>query len=91
MIMGLGYLRKLTKLDRLIRMRLTGSPDQLAVLLGVSRRNLYSYLNDLKEMGAEIGYCRKRKTFYYKNNLAFVCGFMERNTVVHNTGLKITR
>lgn len=85
----LRHIKRIKRLDQLIRMRMTGNPGQLAVQLNISRRHLYGYLCQLKEMGAEIGYCRRRKTFYYKNNLIFICGYIDKSNAIHREGTKI--
>ena len=51
----------------------TGTPEQMAEKLGIRKTALYDYLNILKGFGAEIGYCRTRQTFYYKENFEFPC------------------
>lgn len=54
-----------------IRREATGSPDEFAERLHLSRRMLYYLLEELKDLGAEIGYNRNKETFYYRNNFEF--------------------
>ncbi len=61
-------LKRIQKLHRLIDNQCTGSPDDLAALICISRRDLYYILQQLKRMGAQIRYNRARKTFCYTNN-----------------------
>jgi len=58
-------LNKLTYLHTLIEQQATGTSAQVADRLGVSRRTLFGYLEILKEKGAPIAFCWKRKTYYY--------------------------
>lgn len=44
----------LEKLDFLIIKRKTGTTENLANVLNISRRSVFNYLNILREMGAEI-------------------------------------
>jgi hypothetical protein len=46
----------------------TGNPGEFAELLHLSRSHLYNLIGELKDYGAEIKYCRKRKTFFYAND-----------------------
>lgn len=52
-------------LSKLIQEQNTGSPEELAKRLNVSRRQLYNYLESLKDIGIEICYSRKYDTFYF--------------------------
>jgi hypothetical protein len=58
-------LRRLERLDALIRRRGTGRPIDLARRLEISESCLYKYLNYLKELGAEIDYCTYRQSYMY--------------------------
>jgi predicted transcriptional regulator len=62
-------LERYQKLDDLIKQEKTGTPNDLAEKLELSRSHLYRLLGDLKDYGAEIKYCRKMNTFQYKNLL----------------------
>jgi predicted DNA-binding transcriptional regulator YafY len=58
------YLERYRRIQDLIYAEKTGSADEFAYRIGISRRMLFNYLDDLKDMGLEIEYCRKRKTYY---------------------------
>ncbi|MBK6620046.1 MAG: helix-turn-helix domain-containing protein [Saprospirales bacterium] len=67
--MGLFQRFERTKrLDALIRTRATGSPEALARRLGVSQATVYRWLQELKEFGLPVKYCRRRKTYLYEKN-----------------------
>ncbi len=53
------------KLDKLIEQACTGTPDELAVRLQISRTQLYTFLESMKFLGAPIKYNRALKSFYY--------------------------
>lgn len=53
------------KLHQLIAAAHTGTPQQLADHLGVSRSTVYDMIDYLKEIGATVRYSRSRMTFYY--------------------------
>lgn len=53
------------QIDFLIRTRSTGCALDLAIRLGVSRRTVYNYLNDLKELGAPLSWCYHQNSYVY--------------------------
>jgi len=61
----------LALLHQLISREKTGTPTELSKKLKVSERQVYNYLDLLKEMGAPIDFCRKRQTYYYKEDGGF--------------------
>ena len=65
----IAQLKRLERLDSLIRRKATGSSDQLAARLGCSRRTAYNLLKTLRELGAEIRYCKERCCYYYETPL----------------------
>jgi len=69
------------RVDQLIRMKATGSARDLADRTGVSRSTVYEIIECMKAMGAEIEYCRIKKSFYYTEEKIFVIGFVSRRKV----------
>jgi hypothetical protein len=65
----------------LLRRRATGTPDQMAEKLGVSRSTWFEYLRVLREdLSCPIEYDSERETYYYKEKGRFVCGFKTDST-----------
>lgn len=62
------YINRMQLLHKLITQESTGAPIKLAGRFHLSKRQLYNILEELKDMGAEIGYSRIKETFYYKND-----------------------
>jgi len=56
------------RIHRLIRNESTGNPCEFAERMALSRRQLYNLLDEFKDYGAEIRYCRNRQSFYYVND-----------------------
>jgi hypothetical protein len=57
---------KLKEFIELISSGNTGTPQEVASVLGVSDRLVYYYVGILKkELKAPVVYCRKRKTYYF--------------------------
>lgn len=59
---------KLQYLHNCIKKECTGTPCSLGVSMGVSKRTFFYMVDDLREMGAIIKYCRTRQTYYYDND-----------------------
>lgn len=49
----------------------TGTPDEFAKKIGVSRRQIFKDLKDLRSLGAKISYSPSRRTYYYRNGFDF--------------------
>ncbi|GAA0552265.1 HTH domain-containing protein [Chitinophaga japonensis] len=76
-------IRRIEKIDRLIRIKGTGNAATLAERLGVSRASVYEYLDLMKQRGAPIKYCQSRKTFYYDEEGRFETSFVPNKGVGH--------
>ena len=63
------------RIHQLIRMKATGTPSQLAQRIGVSERNLYRIINDMREDGFPILYNRDRGRYYYEKEVVFEIKF----------------
>ena len=67
------FIERLELLDRFIgfiQREGTGTPRQMARRLRISERTVtHNLLCDLKQMGFEIGYCRDRLTYYFKEDM----------------------
>jgi hypothetical protein len=67
---------KLDKLDSLIRMQATGSPEQLAERLSMSRSSLFDFITFLREeMRAPIYYSKSKRSYLYEYVPRFYLGF----------------
>lgn len=60
---------KLAELDRLLHKGCTGDSKHLARQIGVSRSTLFNLFEELKNIGAEIDYDSKNRTYYYKKEI----------------------
>ncbi len=58
-------LRLLERLDQLIRLKATGTPKQLARRIQMSERKLYRLIQELKDLGFPIEYCKACQCYQY--------------------------
>lgn len=84
--MRFDLFNRLETLDYLIRSRSTGSPRKLAQRLDMSERNLYQFLEVMKDLGAPICYCKTYKTYYYEVSGSFSFRFKKAEHPVGSTG-----
>ncbi len=73
----LEQLQVLSRMDRLIRNRATGSPGHFARILGVSPRTLYNYILLIREMGAPVYYSKTIGSYAYTKNGSLIIGFFK--------------
>lgn len=59
-------IERLQIVDKYIKEKSTGTPEEFASLLRISKRQLFRILEELKDYGAPIAYNRTLKTFYYQ-------------------------
>lgn len=64
---AIQQLERLKRISKLIKNESTGTPDELAKTLGISRRQLYAEIDYLRDLGVEICYSRSGRTFRYCN------------------------
>jgi biotin operon repressor len=54
-----------TRIHQLIRLKATGSPKELAAKLNICERQVYRIIEDFKDTGLPILYCKRQRTYYY--------------------------
>ncbi|MDL2314630.1 HTH domain-containing protein [Bacteroidales bacterium OttesenSCG-928-C19] len=58
---------KLERLDQLIRLKATGSPEELADKMNTSKRTIFRTINDLKEIGCPIYFDKQKNSYCYQH------------------------
>jgi predicted DNA-binding transcriptional regulator YafY len=69
------YLDRITLAHKLVSRQKTGTPEEFARQLGVSRTSLYELIDELRSHGAPIAYSKSAKTFFYRQpyDIAVTC------------------
>ena len=62
----LDEIYRLERLDGLIRLEITGNPDELAEKFQVSRRTAIRWVGILKEMGCPVYFNRYKNSYCYE-------------------------
>lgn len=60
------YLERISMMHKLVSRQHTGTPEECARQLGVSRTSLYELIDELRSRGAPIVYSKSARTFLYK-------------------------
>jgi biotin operon repressor len=60
------FLDRISMMHKLVLRQKTGTPDEFARKLGVSRTTLYDLIDELKSRGVPIVYSKSAKTFFYR-------------------------
>ena len=68
-------LNRLQQIDQLIRQKRTGNAKEFARKLGLSRRQVYYILEELKSMGLDIVYDRYIESYLYLRPYHFIVSF----------------
>ncbi len=78
----------LERIDGLIRREQTGSPDEFAAKLGVSRATVCRYLSEMKDRGIPICYNSIKGSYYYDGRvfLKFEFDVLEKEKQKHVNG-----
>ncbi|MDH5398445.1 MAG: HTH domain-containing protein [Cyclobacteriaceae bacterium] len=69
------YINRIERLDQMIRLKATGSADDLAEKLGITSRMIHYYLDYMKDIGAPIRFCHTNRCYYYEYPVSFSFGF----------------
>ena len=68
---------KIHQLINILEANCPGTADEIAEKLNVSRRTLFRYLEELRDRGAAIEYCKCQRTYSLKNNFDFFESFFK--------------
>ncbi|PKV53054.1 hypothetical protein ATE84_5188 [Aquimarina sp. MAR_2010_214] len=69
------HIKTIERIDQLTRLQATGSPEQLAYRLGISKTKLYRIIDLMKELNAPISYDVSIQSYVYIKEVGFKFGF----------------
>lgn len=75
-------IQMLERLDQLIKIKATGSPEELSIKLNISRSTVYYVIDCLKSLGADISYSNSKQSFIYNEEKKLIIGFISKNKIV---------
>ncbi|MBL0686152.1 hypothetical protein [Aquimarina mytili] len=77
------------RIDQLIRLQATGTPETLACRLNISRTKLYRILDMMKSLNAPIHYDPSLPSFVYTEPVGFLIGFFSQQQL-NDTPIRIS-
>lgn len=77
----LKYLGRLSRMNDLIRRKATGTPEEFACKMSMSRSALMRDLSELRNLNAPIKFDHDRQTYYYDEEGTFEFGFKRLSEV----------
>ncbi|MBS2096787.1 HTH domain-containing protein [Carboxylicivirga linearis] len=77
------------RIDCLIKRKATGTPNELAERLQISKASLHRVLDVMKEFGAPIEYSVLSQSYIYTSQVSFYCGFYTKE-LQENDLLKVS-
>lgn len=69
---AIKFINRLKTIDKLIHLETTGSPHQLADKINIKERQMYHYINSLKDLGAKIKFSRSKNSYVYMSDCKLV-------------------
>ncbi len=70
----LKSIERLKRMDYFIRKEATGTSDEFAEKIGICRSMLMENLREMKELGAQLDFCHRRKSYVYLNDFTLIIG-----------------
>ena len=74
---AMKFINMILRINRLVKLRATGSPRELACKLGISERSVYDYIHDMKELGAPIAFSYSYNSYIYYTDGELLIGFSD--------------
>ncbi|WP_035096159.1 HTH domain-containing protein [Aquimarina megaterium] len=72
------HIKIIERMDQLIRLQATGSPEKFAQRLGISRTKLYRMIKLMRALNAPIEYDTVIQSYVYTEAVGFTFGFYIR-------------
>jgi predicted DNA-binding transcriptional regulator YafY len=69
------YLDRISMMHKLVMRQKTGTPEEFARQMNISRTTLYELIDELRSRGVPIAYSKSAKTFFYRQpyDIAVTC------------------
>lgn len=79
--MARKIIERLERIDRLVRMKATGTPKELAERLNISESTLYETLQLMKEKDCPLIYDKLKQTYHYDEDGRLDIRFKKNNFI----------
>ncbi len=72
------HITLIDRIDQLVRLQATGTPEALSTRLGISKTKLYRTINTMRALEAPILYDMSLQSYIYEEQVGFRFGFYEQ-------------
>lgn len=62
------YIERLRRMDLLISLMATGTPEEFAEKIGIRRSTLFESIQEMRGLGVDIKYSHDRQSYYYADD-----------------------
>jgi biotin operon repressor len=62
------YIERLRRMDLLISLMATGTPEEFAEKIGIRRSTLFESIQEMRGLGVDIKYSHERQSYYYADD-----------------------
>jgi len=67
---------RLRRMHRLIKFKRTGTPEEFAERMALSKSMLYLMLSELRKLGAPLEYCSNSRSYLYTSSVELQFGYV---------------
>ncbi|MBN2164916.1 MAG: HTH domain-containing protein [Marinilabiliaceae bacterium] len=85
---AIKYINRLKTIDRLIQLKMTGSPKELAIKLEISERQVFRYIENLQELGGKIEFDKLLNSYVYFAEIELLMTYCQKNKNKLRTDLR---
>jgi biotin operon repressor len=85
---AIKYINRLKTIDQLIKLKMTGSPKELAVKLEISEQQVFRYIENLQELGGKIEFYKLFNSYVYTAEIELLITYSQKNKKNHPTDLR---
>ena len=75
---AIKFINRLKTIDQLIRLKDTGSPKQLAEKFEITARQVYNYMDNFKELGANMKFDKRKNSYTYSSEIKLVIAYVKK-------------
>jgi predicted DNA-binding transcriptional regulator YafY len=75
---AIKYINRLKAIDQLIKLKMTGSPKELAARLGISERQVFRYIDNLQELGGKIEFDKSLNSYVYTAEIELLITYSQK-------------
>jgi len=86
----LKSIERLKRIDYFLEKECTGTSGEFAKKIGISRSMLMENLREMKDLGARLDYCPRRRSYVYMNDFSLIIGCGMKNNVKGGTNQLIS-